>query len=176
MLARGQMRGPEFWARALPLRWHPSQATHKRKSMPDSEPSPASSPHDRRPVKRPSSPVRRSSSSSGAATPVRKSTSEKSGKSASGATSGSGRPAAVATVTAAAATDADAAELEFQPHEPHWMDTFFPWLVSLTFHFGVFLLAAFIAFVTLKALDHSKDGETIIVPNSFDDPAFSEHP
>jgi len=56
------------------------------------------------------------------------------------------------------------------------MDAFFPWVISLTFHFGFFLLVAFITYVTMQALDHSKDGETIIVPNSFEDPSFSEHP
>jgi hypothetical protein len=86
------------------------------------------------------------------------------------------RSSKTAPVEKTAQPAAGAAALDFPAHAPHWMDAFFPWVISLTAHFGFFLLAAFITYVTMQALDHSKDGESIIVPNSFEDPAFSDHP
>jgi hypothetical protein len=58
---------------------------------------------------------------------------------------------------------------------PHRLDAFLPWMVSLTFHLAVGLVVAFAYFLTLNALS-STEAQTIVVPNSFQDPSFSEHP
>ncbi len=65
--------------------------------------------------------------------------------------------------------------VEVDPEGPHWLQASFPWMVSLTFNLGFFLLAVFVAYISAQELT-SADGASIIVPNSFEDPALSEHP
>jgi len=55
------------------------------------------------------------------------------------------------------------------------LEAILPWMVSLTFHLAVGLIACFAYFLTMSALSTS-DARAIIVPNSFQDPSFSEHP
>ena len=56
----------------------------------------------------------------------------------------------------------------------HRRDAVLPWMVSLSFHLAVGLIVAFAYFLTLNALS-SSDAQTIVVPNSFQDPSFSEN-
>ena len=51
-----------------------------------------------------------------------------------------------------------------------------PWLASVSFHVGVGLIAVFVIYWTYHAFTAASDRAEIIVPSSFEDPAFSEHP
>jgi hypothetical protein len=50
-----------------------------------------------------------------------------------------------------------------------------PWLVSITFHLGLFLIIAFVVYATSRALNNDADHE-IVIPTSFTDPALSPTP
>ena len=58
---------------------------------------------------------------------------------------------------------------------PDWQDAFFPWMISLTFHVAIGLVVAFTVFLAYRTAK-GKEADVIIIPNSFEDPAFSEHP
>jgi hypothetical protein len=55
-----------------------------------------------------------------------------------------------------------------------WMDAALPWLISGAFHLGLLIIGIFVAYMTFQAL--SPDERPIIVPQSFEDPAYSENP
>ncbi len=59
-------------------------------------------------------------------------------------------------------------------HEPHWLDTALPWVISGAFHLGIGLIVVFVGFLTYQAL--TPEDQVIIVPQSFEDPAYSETP
>jgi hypothetical protein len=56
-----------------------------------------------------------------------------------------------------------------------WLDALMPWMVSVILHLGLGLVALF-AFYTATHGFSSAESHPIIVPNSFEDPSFSEHP
>jgi hypothetical protein len=58
---------------------------------------------------------------------------------------------------------------------PAWVDAAFPWVASATLHLGILLIVIFVAFFVIQKVSDQQD-LPIIVPNSFDDPAYSEHP
>jgi hypothetical protein len=55
------------------------------------------------------------------------------------------------------------------------LDAFLPWMVSLTLHMALGLLALFAFFSATQGFSSSQE-RSIIVPNSFEDPSFSDHP
>ena len=61
------------------------------------------------------------------------------------------------------------------PAKSHRLDALIPWLVSVSFHLAVGLIACFGYFLTMHVLS-SDEAQAIIVPNSFQDPSFSQHP
>ena len=56
-----------------------------------------------------------------------------------------------------------------------WLEKSLPWLVSLTFHLGLFLIIVFVIYATRRALTTDADNE-IVIPTSFTDPALSPTP
>jgi hypothetical protein len=66
-------------------------------------------------------------------------------------------------------------EVLVDPHGPEWLDTALPWVVSGTFHLGVFLVGVFVAYAFYQSTAAKQD-DLIIVPQSFEDPALAEHP
>jgi hypothetical protein len=58
---------------------------------------------------------------------------------------------------------------------PPWLQKSLPWLVSITFHLGLFLIVAFIFYATRQAMDKDADNE-VVIPTSFTDPALSPTP
>jgi hypothetical protein len=65
--------------------------------------------------------------------------------------------------------------MAIDPRGPAWLEDTFPWLISGTFHLGVFLIGAFVVYMTVHALSPA-DEEPVIIPQSFEDPSLSEHP
>jgi hypothetical protein len=53
-------------------------------------------------------------------------------------------------------------------------DVVMPWAISMTFHLGLALVGAFIFFAAHARLEQAQ--QSIIVPQSFEDPSYSEHP
>ena len=64
---------------------------------------------------------------------------------------------------------------EVRPAKLRRFDAILPWMASLTFHLALGLIATFAYFITASALS-SNEAQAIVVPNSFEDPSFSEHP
>jgi hypothetical protein len=60
------------------------------------------------------------------------------------------------------------------PHPHEWLDVALPWLISGTFHLGLLIIGIFVAYLAAQAL--APDEQPIIVPQSFEDPAYSETP
>ena len=56
---------------------------------------------------------------------------------------------------------------------PPWLEVAFPWMVSTTLHLGFFLVAAFIWYAGVKALEEGADKEQIIIPSAFSDPSLT---
>jgi hypothetical protein len=55
------------------------------------------------------------------------------------------------------------------------MDAALPWLISGVFHLGLLLITIFVAFLMVRAMTPD-EAQVIVVPNAFEDPAYSEHP
>jgi hypothetical protein len=64
---------------------------------------------------------------------------------------------------------------DVHPAKSRRFDAILPWLASLSFHLALGLIASFAYFLTASALS-SSEAQAIVVPNSFEDPSFSEHP
>src|ERR1700743_900918 len=58
---------------------------------------------------------------------------------------------------------------------PPWLDKSLPWLVSGTMHLGLLVGGLFVLYLARNAL-HPEEGQQIIIPSSFADPALSNTP
>src|SRR4051812_47263549 len=67
----------------------------------------------------------------------------------------------------------DLNDTEGPPPEP-LSEVVVPWVISATFHLGLGLLFAFIFFAAKSKIEQAQ--QSIIVPQSFEDPSYSEHP
>lgn len=56
-----------------------------------------------------------------------------------------------------------------------WLDKVLPWGVSLTLHLGIALVMVFVAYAAGQGRSSGEE-KLIVVPSSFEDPSYSEHP
>ncbi len=60
--------------------------------------------------------------------------------------------------------------------QPNRLDSYLPWMASITFHLALGLIGGFAYYLTDRALSTPDEGRPVIVTRTFEDPAFIERP